>query len=103
MDEPTPGAAHRREIQQQQARGHHAPARRDPYVDPEAARDRALDELAEEIRGIEDELAAKRAEYERVSRWEPPPVAQPAVDARTFPTAGTDAVETWRSPKDRSA
>lgn len=70
--------------------------RKDAWVDPAQARDRAMEDLAEEIAAIEDELAYKRAEYARLDQWVPEPSPQPSLDARGLKSTGTDEREAWR-------
>lgn len=69
---------------------------RDPWVDPAKQRDRAMEDLAEEIAAIEDELAHKRAEYARLEQWLPEPEPVPVLDARGLKSAGIDEMEAWR-------
>jgi hypothetical protein len=83
---------------------HHQPApSRNQWVDREDARDRALADKAEEIRArrdqlhvLEAELRTLEVEYASLAAWGPePPRVLPPVDARTFPSAGSDEREAW--------
>lgn len=76
----------------------HAPHhfQRDAWVDPVRQRDRAMEDLAEEIAAIEDELQHKRAEYTRLEQWQPEPERERVFDARGLKSVGTDDAEAWR-------
>lgn len=75
--------------------------KRDAWVDPAQHAEQAMADTAEEIRGLRAQLADAEAYYERLrSGFEAalprPRDEDPPVDARVFPSTGTEAGEAWR-------
>ena len=67
-----PGAAHRREVADQQARSHHVPSsRRIPWRDPRDEHQQYVEDLEMDIAAIEDELAGKRRHLAEVRAQAP--------------------------------
>ncbi len=71
------------------------PTHAKPWRDPVDEQVRYLEDLAEQIAAVEDELVQLRARYERVEQWQPEPRERPC-DLRGVKSAGADDRETWR-------
>lgn len=65
-----------------------------PWVDPAIEHDQYMTDLLLEEAAIEDQLASVRALIATAEQWQPEP--SPGIDARVFPSAGTDEREMWR-------
>lgn len=72
------------------------PSRAKPWRDPVDEQVRYLEDLAEQIAAVEDELVHLRAKYERVEQWQPEPSTRPT-DLRGVKSAGADEREQWAS------
>lgn len=93
LGDDAPGAHH---VEMSAVDATYRPTHAKPWRDPVDEQVRYLEELAEEIAALEDELAVKRARYEQVDQWQPEPSVR-VVDMRGVKSAGVDDREEWAS------